>query len=271
MNIVFSHTTALNLYRYFRAETGTIKIKQCPTNFILPDKAKQASLAYSKLQFDNFIEANNSEILISNINKKHKMKGAEIRTSNLVFPKNSFYSIGDKTYLPCLELVFYQLSQKFDFASLLLAGMEMCGRYTFSDIFQRSFISNVSFLTNKNKLLQYLYQLKKLNKHCNSVNYACKAAAQIGDNSWSPAESQLYIMLCGNRSIGAYGIKNMMLNYKIKLSDYSSDMIQQNYVVPDICNPITKIAIEYDSTSFHEAVSQNQKDKLRMNALHHDG
>lgn len=42
-------------------------------------------------------------------------------------------------------------------------------------------------------------------------------------------------------------------------------------MIVDICCIKTKIAIEYDSRAFHSDAVQNRKDKLRIDALIHDG
>lgn len=44
----------------------------------------------------------------------------------------------------------------------------------------------------------------------------------------------------------------------------------QKTIMPDLSNVNKKNAIEYDSNAFHGEAKQNNKDKLRINALKHD-
>lgn len=87
----------------------------------------------------------------------------------------------------------------------------------------------------------------------------------------SPQESRIYIILVSSHAQGGFGIRGLQFNRKIELSENAKQQSGQSVIIPDFCNSKTKIAIEYDSSAYHDINAQNQRDKLRINALRHDG
>lgn len=93
----------------------------------------------------------------------------------------------------------------------------------------------------------------------------------LSDFSASPQESRLYIILTLPRSYGGFGVKNLKFNCRIGLSKEAQTICGKKHIKPDLCNPKTKIAIEYDSDAYHSEISQNRTDKKRLDALMYDG
>lgn len=91
------------------------------------------------------------------------------------------------------------------------------------------------------------------------------------NNSASPLESRLGIVLGGSRKIGAFQINNIEMNVPVRLSTSASEICGQRQVIPDLSIPAKKVAIEYDSDAFHDNGNQNRRDKKRIDALQHDG
>ena len=83
-------------------------------------------------------------------------------------------------------------------------------------------------------------------------------------------ESRLYLKLCGPRTKGFYQCSNLKMNRAVKISAKAQRIAGQQYIIPDISNASNKVAIEYDSSQFHEETEQGQRDKRRRDALVHD-
>ena len=149
--------------------------------------------------------------------------------------------------------------------------MEMCGTYSIFKSNTSNFTSNIIPLTTPERINNFLNSLKNYVKHTNGLLKAINAAKYLESNAASPQESKLYLMLCAPRKYGGYGIKNLKLNYKITLSQKATDILGYKTIRPDLSNPSKKIAIEYDSTAYHENANQNKHDKLRLNAFQNDG
>lgn len=187
------------------------------------------------------------------------------------YPKGSFYRLNETIYIACPELMFCQLASTYSFEKLLLLGYEICGTYSYNENSPIGFSNNLCPLTCVQNISNYIEKLKKCSYNFHGLKQAKKAVAYILDNSASPQESRLSILLTGPRSIGAFGLNYCSLNQKVELSDKAALICSQSYVYPDISILNKKIAIEYDSDSFHDNENQNRKDKRRINALQYDG
>lgn len=182
----------------------------------------------------------------------------------------------DKVIVAAPEVALLQLTKTFPVHRIMLLAMEICGTYALNNpVIQEGnrqktgFVSGLSQATN----------LKCLKNTCQSFN-----GSRLGNNkiyndllNWvaegsaSPAESKLYLLLCGPRKYGFFQINKFSLNDKIKLSKKASVLCGYSKIRPDLSNKEKKIAIEYDSKQFHENIEINQNDKMRTLALMHDG
>lgn len=90
-------------------------------------------------------------------------------------------------------------------------------------------------------------------------------------NSASPMESRLFAKLCGPRKLGLYGCKNLKFNVPAKVSAEALQIAGQRQIIPDLSCAKKRVAIEYNSTQYHESSIQGQKDQRRRDALVHDG
>lgn len=273
MNIIITHKTAFLYYRHFRSNrTNSLNHDlKFAENIKIPEFYDKHNCLQAKSFCDNLIPEPKPQLLISNHNHRNLSINATAICTSIKYPKNSFRKIDDGIYIPTPELLFFQLSQKLNFPKLMLAGLELCSCYALATDGNLDFVKDTLPLTNKSKIQSYLKELKALNNNLRHYNIATYAASLLEDNSYSPQESRLFIMLCGPRKFGAYGIKNMQFNREIKLSNKAGKIASQNYIYPDLCNPNSKVAIEYDSNTYHNNDEQNNKDKLRINAMQSDG
>lgn len=129
--------------------------------------------------------------------------------------------------------------------------------------FASGFSSNVRTVTTPSKIYNFAKLLIQYQPHTKGVKLAMNLSKCLESNSASPQESRLYLKLCLPRKYGGYGLKNIKLNKTINLSKSSYNILGYNTIRPDLCNEKTKVAIEYDSSSFHDNANQNTKDKLR--------
>lgn len=177
----------------------------------------------------------------------------------------------DNVYVASPELLLCEMAKSLSLEKMILLIMELCGTYTFDNNDPHSMYTSVKPVTTIEKVLDYASKLYGKPQKKMSRTKIYKAAKIAANNSASPQESRLFILLCGPREIGGYGIKNMRLNCEICLSPRASQILGQKYIRPDISNVARKIAIEYDSDMFHDNAQQNRKDKLRLDALVQDG
>lgn len=273
MDTIISHKTAFKYYRYFRNNRYLSFSNDLPLQpkLKIPEKCMRKNIIFAKQEIENLINERKIDFLIRENANIHIGKDFVQHSTHLKYPKDSFRVINDGLYIPCPEMLFYQLSQILKFSDLMLAGLELCGSFTISKDITQNLTTDINQVTSKTKIINFLNKLHAQNSHAQSIWYAKMAAHYLADGSNSPQESRLFIMLCGPRRYGGYGIKNMLLNQGVKLSNKSKKILNQNFIYPDICNKDKKIAIEYDSKEFHDNTDQNTKDKLRIDVLQRDG
>ena len=270
MKTIISHKTAFYFYRFLRMQEN-FQIDNFPaeSQAIVPANFDTQNLNRAETMFSGLAFRQRPNFLIRDCKKTHKMPEVKFYSSNLKYPINSFIKISDGLYIPSPELLFYQLTQISDYPSLMLAGIEICGAYSMCP--DGNQFNKANSITSPKSIKSYLNNLAKLNNKVPNIRKSLNAAMYLGENSYSPQESMLYIMFSSPRHLGGYGIRNLEFNTAVTLSSKAKKICNQEYIFPDISNPKKKIAIEYDSETFHDNSSQNTKDKLRINALQSDG
>lgn len=167
--------------------------------------------------------------------------------------------------------MFCQLANTLPFEKLLLLGFELCGTYLINEFVESGFLSDCPPLTSAIKITKYANKLANYNDCFPGIKKAKHAIKYVKDNSASPQESRLSIIFTLPRKFGGFGLRNCILNRPVKISKAAAIICGQNTITPDISIPENKIAIEYDSESFHNNDMQNSRDKRRIDALLHDG
>lgn len=211
------------------------------------------------------------DLLISRYTNQNKTTRVKYHLNRETLPPWSFIKVTKGIYVVCPELLFCQLAEILSLEQLFVLGMELCGSYTMQNSEITSFLTPVSQLTTANRINKYIYKIEKTHKHMRGISKARYIAKYLENGSASPQETKLFIMLTAPRKIGGYGLKNIKLNYPIKLSADSINILGYSKIRPDLSNPKTKLAIEYDSTMYHENENQNKKDKLRLDVFHNEG
>lgn len=162
------------------------------------------------------------------------------------------------------------MASKLNYFELALLVHEFCGTFSIQNN-QEGFINDIPTLTTVMKLKKFVSACTDKISQINGLRNLKSILEFASDNSASPMESRLFIKLCGKRFLGMYGCKNLKQNRKIFISKEASQIAGQNYIIPDISCLSKKVAIEYDSSQFHETSEQGQRDKRRRDALVNDG
>lgn len=187
------------------------------------------------------------------------------------YPSNSFLKLNKEIYVASPELTFLQMSNRLEFLELVMLGLEYCGTYSINPLAAEGFIYNISPLTTKAKLANFIKRFAKRNHNFRGIRKVYDALDLIIDNVASPQEAKFIIKLCGPRHVGAYAVKGVLSNHEIRLSNGASKILGRNKIRPDLCCPKTKIALEYQSKMFHDNSEQFEKDNVRSVALTYDG
>lgn len=118
-----------------------------------------------------------------------------------------------------------------------------------------------------------------------SVDSLERAAAEVGDSqgtrrarrvsrlmvedSASPMETVLALMLSLPCDFGGFGLEKPRLNHPIDVSAYNGGVSDRDVVTPDFLWACQKVALEYDSEEFHAALGdgRSRRDATRTNIL----
>lgn len=169
------------------------------------------------------------------------------------------------------EMTIVHMASHLSYCELALLIHEFCGTYSISNNPEIGFINDIPPLTSISKLKSFIKQYSSTTSNIRNIRNLKDILNFASNDSASPMESRLFIKLSGPRSKGLYGCKNLKLNKKIQLTNSASRISGQRTIKPDISNIKEKVAIEYDSSQFHENSEQGQKDKRRRDALVKDG
>ena len=187
-----------------------------------------------------------------------------------MLPRNSIMNFDDNISIVCPELLLLQMASLLPFLQFCLIAYEFCGTFTI-DHNTKNFVNNIEPITNKIKIENFIAKIEKKNKNAKSIKIIKNLLEVLEDGAASPMESRLFLKLCGNRKLGLYGCKNLKFNQNIEMSTQAQKIAGQRIIIPDIVNKQRKVAIEYNSSMFHEDSVQGQKDQKRRDALVYDG
>jgi hypothetical protein len=194
---------------------------------------------------------------VSSRGKKYVKKGHKIYLSMMKLPEGGVIKV-DHIFVASPELVFLQLSSHISLHRLILLGLQLC-----------SFPPGCpdKAITTKNKLRKFI---DKVPGHPGRQN-SQRALKYIEDGSASLMESLAYMILCLPHTLGGYGLSGAVFNYKVQLKGEATQLLGQRYCFIDIFYKQEKVAVEYDSFSFHNNPTAQGRDAIRSEVLHKMG
>lgn len=188
------------------------------------------------------------------------------------FPPLSIYELGDEGI--CLSapwFCFLQMAPALNLPEAIRLGMELCGTHTtlpfargtrpcypISERERENGFVTTSPLITADELRARLADALP----AGSRSRALQAARYVADNSRSPGESRLYILLCLPVRLGGYGLPRPTLNARIDLPDELRAMTGARFYRCDLFFPGKRLAIEYDG-GYHEESGQRMADNMR--------
>jgi len=134
-------------------------------------------------------------------------------------PNGSFIDAGGGLYVSSPEFFFFQMALEYPLAKLIELGLELCGSYSmpsidFADKGQgdsEQALYNLPRLTSKKRLKAFAARMKEWPGH----RLASKALQYITNDSASPMETILVILLTLPYRNGGYGLPMPELNGRI--------------------------------------------------------
>jgi very-short-patch-repair endonuclease len=212
------------------------------------------------------------DILVNNDRARKASEHFVSHTCKGPFGRGCFVSVSDDLVVCSPELTFLLMAKDLSLHALIELGYELCGTY---DVARRSVVTEEGIaegspgirscdpLTTVAKLRLFVAQKAGLNGHQKAV----RALRYIADNSASPMETVLNMMLTLPYALGGYGLRMPILNHRIDVSDRAKKAASKTFYVCDLYWPDANVAVEYDSDAFHTGAQRIANDSKRRNAL----
>lgn len=178
-------------------------------------------------------------------------------------PPGSFYQIGPSIYVASPELCFVQLASELPFLELVRAGFDLCSRYQLSP-YERMQTTECEPSATRASISRFLAQMPK---GFYGLGKARTAARWILENSRSPRETSLAMMLHLPSQIGGFQISNMELNRRIDPSDTARLLTRKSSFEADVYFPGQHRVLEYESDLCHSNYVQGSHDYEKISAL----
>lgn len=174
------------------------------------------------------------------------------------------FSVGDGISICRPEVTFVQLATIMGEVALAEVGYELAGSYALARNSPRGFESDVEPLATVEELRAYASAARALGVR--GAARAIKALALVADNSNSPQESCVGVLLALPRVQGGAGAPGFKMNAPIRLPGELADALGQKTLIPDFSWP-NGIVGEYDSDQEHLSPEARARDERKRRAF----
>ena len=210
-------------------------------------------------------------VLVSAPAAQRKSKKVQTHTCTQSLPEGSIIDVGGGLFVSSPELCFFQMASELPLAKLLELGLELCGTYTLpvkgvhsEDAEQaKKQRYNRTPLTNKEKLTAYLARAEGLF----GQRRFSRILKRIVDNSASPRETQLFLLLTLPYRFGGYAFSKPELNAKIMPIKAAKETSSKKFFRCDLFWPEFDVAVEYESDLIHLTPQKIASDSMKRNSL----
>lgn len=182
-------------------------------------------------------------------------------------PERSFIPISSSTYVSTPEACFLQMARGIPLVKLIVMGYELCGSYAVSPHYRESPLIKRQPRTSIPKLKAYLGKVKGVR----GSGRADKALRFMIEESASPMETALAMILCLPPSLGGFNLPKPKMNYPITTNRETNYLGDKKVLRCDLCWPEKKFALEYDSDLFHAESRKINKDSKRRTLIEAEG
>ncbi|MDR2956650.1 MAG: hypothetical protein LBU61_00525 [Coriobacteriales bacterium] len=277
MDIVISHKSALEYWRGWRAHDIALdkqrirqRVRKAPEKLQPPSFNQKEILSSLSLPID---------VLVASEGARRPSQWFYPHIFRGTVPDNGFVSVEDEIFVCSPELVFLQLGNVLSLLELIETGYELCGRFAIvsseekqddvasdrpePDATAQSKLIECQQLTSVAKLKAFIERMpgQKGRSRC------LRALRYIADDSASPMEIKLAMLLCLPYKLGGYGLPLPELNYHVYPGKAVRGSLDRSFYSCDLYWPEHKLAVEYDSDQFHSATEHIASDSRKRTAL----
>jgi hypothetical protein len=150
---------------------------------------------------------------------------------------------------------------------LIQLGFELCGRYALNADTENGFAKTLRPLSSPDKLAAFLGQCGGIP----GVKAARHALTWVIQNSWSPMETDITIMMILPVRMGGLQFPRPMLNWEVPIEGDLRDRAGHERYFIDLYWPRYSLGVEYDSLQHHSSRLKANLDLKRVTILEQAG
>jgi hypothetical protein len=197
------------------------------------------------------------DITVPEQNKRFRNNGKLVHSCALDLPAGAVTTHHERS-VASPELLFLELAGKLSIHRLILLGLQLCSH-------PPGLPSEA--ITTKQKLTKFLTKTPGHRGH----RKALRALKYVANGSASVMESLAYMFLTLPHALGGYGLNGATFNYEIMLNHEARMRLGQSRCFTDMYYKHAKLAVEYDSFTYHKSPLEQGKDVLRSAVLERQG
>lgn len=265
MDIMLTHTSALQYWRtvgwHRNREDALRSLAEAPFPQSAPRTPCEKARALLCAQGFSFLQP---PIHVFAPSGQTRLSGAEFapHTSARALPQGSIVHASRNVTVSSPELCFVQMATLLSPAKLLEVGFELCGTYTLDPASEGGLVNRLP-LTTAARISSYIERAEG----ANGTLAVKRVLPYLVDNSASPMETIVTILLCLPTKMGGYGFSLPVLNQRRNMGSLSKLPTVKDFYRCDLLWPEAGVSIEYDSKRYHAGALKRAQDKQRENAL----
>ena len=184
-------------------------------------------------------------------------------------PAPASHALLERKYCPANEHLTMQMAAQVDLIDAVCIGMELCGAYSLWRL--EPGVMGDPFYREHSETQACTFDLPPVMKSNRAKAFVARQSALRGsvganaalkwiiDNSASPMETAVYLLLCLPKRLGGYGLPKPILNPKLIIS--TPDGTKERY--PDLYWIGASIDVEYNSDLSHSGEWARYRDSKR--------
>ena len=268
MAVFIGHLSALAFWRSCPYPSQFTRTRAKPREGSSPTRSEIEEARASHPAFSS----RSLDVLVASPACRRKLKNTAFRVWSAQAPSSSFVKVGSGCYVSTPESCFLQLSRILGFEQSLKVGMELCGTYALSENGSGFVVKDWNDRCTSARAVSRFAELA-LSRGVRGARRAARLSSLLATGSHSPAETNVYLLLCLPKRHGGYGMYKPLLNPALKLSgngfrllDTEKDRGADPFDPvrrPDLFWSNSRIALEYESDMAHSGKEKLLGDSRR--------
>ena len=213
-------------------------------------------------------KTNPIHIAVPNQASKTRPSGIVAHVQSEGFPPGTYCQLDDNVFVLSPEACFAWCASKLSTPRCIVISMELTGTYTFSPE-DSGYGFDAVKVTTLDKLADYCSRLP--HSHATALQKAISALCWAAEDSASPMETVLVVLLVLPYRHGGYGIEVPKMNVPLDRCGNVVPLMTPGSRRPDVIWPDHKLVLEYNGREAHHGSDDYERDSDRRDEFERNG